>query len=61
MIGPTQRILLETHKTHKRQTSLPPERFETATPAKESLQTHALDRAVRDYRMNVQLIGINIT
>jgi len=74
MIGPTQRTLLETHKIHKRQTFLPPEGFEPATPANEPLQTHALEHAARDrssrnyydiksthYRIYVQLIEINKT
>jgi hypothetical protein len=74
VIGPTQRTLLETHNIHKRQTSLPPEGFEPATPANEPPQTHALDRAAMDrisrsyfdiknsyYGMYVQLIGINKT
>jgi hypothetical protein len=34
-----------THNTHKRQTFIPPTRFETAIPASERLQTHGLDRA----------------
>ena len=35
-----------THNTHKRQTSVPPERFKAASPASERLQSHVLDRAV---------------
>ena len=38
-------VYLTTHNTHKRQTSMPPEGFETAIPASERPQTHALDRA----------------
>jgi hypothetical protein len=34
-----------THNTHKRQTSMPPPRFEPAIPASERPQIHALDRA----------------
>jgi len=34
-----------THNTHKRQTSMPPARFENAIPASEQPQTHALERA----------------
>ena len=33
-----------THNIHKRQTSMPPPVFETAIPANERPQTHALDR-----------------
>jgi hypothetical protein len=38
-------LYLTTHKTHKRQTSTPPEGFEHPTPANERPQPHALDRA----------------
>ena len=34
-----------THITHKRQTFMPPAGFEPTIPAREQLQTHALDRA----------------
>jgi hypothetical protein len=38
-------LYLSTHNTHKRQTSVPPAKFEPAIPASERPQTHALDRA----------------
>ena len=38
-------LYLTTHKTYKRQTSMPPAAFEATIPAKERPQTHALDRA----------------
>jgi hypothetical protein len=38
-------LYLTTHKTHKRQTSMPPAGFELTIPASERPQTHALDRA----------------
>jgi len=37
---------LKTHGIHKRQTNMPLAGFETATPASEQPQTHALDNAV---------------
>ena len=37
-------LYLTKHKTHSRQTSMPPAGFETAIPANELPQTHALDR-----------------
>jgi hypothetical protein len=37
-------VYLTTHSIHKRQTSMPPEVFETAIPASERPQTHALER-----------------
>ena len=46
VISPTQRPLPDnTNNTHKTQTSLPPAGIESAIPASERLQTHALDRA----------------
>jgi hypothetical protein len=38
-------LYLTTHNTHKRQTSMPPARFEPTIPASERPQTHALDSA----------------
>jgi hypothetical protein len=38
-------LYLTTHNTHKRQTSMPPAGFESAIPASELPQTHALDGA----------------
>ena len=45
--GPASRrhLHLTTHNTHKRQTSMPPAKFEPAIPASERPKTHALDRA----------------
>jgi hypothetical protein len=37
-------LYLTAHNTHKRQISMPPAGFESAIPASEQLQTHALDR-----------------
>jgi hypothetical protein len=44
--GPARRrdLYLTTHKTHKRQTSMPPVGFETTILVGERPQTHALDR-----------------
>jgi hypothetical protein len=39
-------LYLTTHNTHKRQTAMSPAGFEPALPARELLQTYALDRAV---------------
>jgi hypothetical protein len=39
-------LYLKTHNTHKRQTSMPPVRFEPTISADERPQTYALDRAV---------------
>jgi hypothetical protein len=46
--GSAQRrdLFLTRHSTQKRQTSMPPAGFESATPASELPQNHALDRAV---------------
>jgi hypothetical protein len=41
-------LCLTTHNTHKRQTSMPPARFEPAIPARKRTQTHALDGAATD-------------
>jgi len=38
-------LYLTTHSTNKRQTFMPPARFEPTIPASERLQTHSLDRA----------------
>jgi hypothetical protein len=38
-------LYLQTHNTHNRQTSLPPEGFETTISAGERPQTYSLDRA----------------
>ena len=38
-------LYLTAHKTHKRQTSMPPAGFEPTIPASERPQTHALDLA----------------
>jgi len=45
-IGPSQRPLPENTFTHKRQTSMPPARFEPAVPESKLPLNHALDRAV---------------
>jgi hypothetical protein len=37
-------LYLTTHNTHKRQTSMPPVRFEPTIPASERPQTHSLHR-----------------
>jgi hypothetical protein len=39
-------LYLTTHNSHKRQTAMPPARFEPAIPASERSPTHALDRTV---------------
>ena len=41
-------LYLTTHNTQDRQTSMPPAGFETAIPASERPQTHALDRAATE-------------
>jgi hypothetical protein len=38
-------LYLVTHKTHKRQTPMPPAGFESASPARERPQTLAVDRS----------------
>jgi hypothetical protein len=45
VISPTQRPLPDNIQTHRRQTSVPPVRFEPTIPANERPQTYALDRA----------------
>jgi len=42
-------LYLSTHNTYKRQTSMPPEGFETAIPANERPQTQTLDRASTEF------------
>ena len=42
---PRRHFYLTTHNTHKRQTSMPPTRFEPSIPASEEPQTHVLDHA----------------
>jgi len=47
-------LYLTTHNTHKSQTSMPSAGFESAIPASEGPQTHALDQATTgiDHRRN---------
>jgi tetrahydromethanopterin S-methyltransferase subunit F len=52
-------LYLTTHKTHKRQTSVPPVGFEPAIPASERPQTHALDCAVKGIGRRHKLLGRN--
>jgi hypothetical protein len=55
VIGPSRDLYLTAHSSHKRQRAMAPLGFETAIPASEQPQTHALDRAATgiggtDYR-----------
>ena len=45
VISPMQKPLLTTQSIHKRETSMSPAGFETAIPASERPQAHALDRS----------------
>jgi len=45
MISSSTYLYLTTHKTHNRQASMPPVRFELTFSAGERPQTHALDSA----------------
>jgi hypothetical protein len=52
-------LYLTTHNTHNRQTSMPPAGFETAIPAGERLQTHALDRSATGIGTDKDAAGRN--
>jgi hypothetical protein len=52
-------LYLTTHNIHKRQTSMPPEGFEPAIPARERPQTHALDRAATGKFKPKELVSIS--
>jgi hypothetical protein len=62
--GPGRRrdLYLTTHNTHKRQTSMPPVRFEPTIPVSKRPKTHALDRtatgigAINHSSCNLQVI-----
>jgi hypothetical protein len=53
--GPARRrdLYLTTHNTHKRQTSMPPVRFEPTILVSERPQTHALDRTATGIGNNI--------
>jgi hypothetical protein len=60
--GPARRrdIYLTTHNTHKRQSSMLPEGFETTIPVSERPQTHALDRAATVIGGHLGIAHINM-
>jgi len=43
-------LYLTAHNIHKRETSIPPARFESTIPGSERPQTHPLDRAATGIR-----------
>jgi hypothetical protein len=51
-------LYLTTYNIHKRQTSMPPARFEPAIPPSEGPQIYALDRAVTGIGQLYLFIGI---
>jgi hypothetical protein len=55
--APRRDIHLTTHNAHKRQTYMPPARFEPAISASKQLQTHALDCAPTSNKMLDNIIN----
>jgi len=49
-------LYLTTHNNRERQTSIPPAGFETAIPASERPQTHALDRVTTGIDKNTIMV-----
>ena len=53
-------LCLTTHRTHKRQTFMPPTGFETAIPGCERSQNHALDRAANGVSDSNTVLSFNL-
>jgi hypothetical protein len=54
-------LYLTKHNTHKRQTSMPPARFEPTIPVSERPQTHALDRAATGIGIHASSVSVLVS